>query len=1179
MRRRIQQLANGKFDYTGPSLSLSTNRIELEVLEGADETGDFIITGTNHVKMRGIVYSSNPRMECLTPQFEGEEVRIRYQFHSEGLVEGDIQKGDFTIVCNQGEYNLSFVASIFKRYADSSIGKIRNLDDFSQLARENFQEAYRLFYSPNFPNLFKSRQVKEALIYEGIRREGQGGQRVEEFLIGAGYKKPVIFQLASKEVTLHQVTTTRKEEFEVQKDIWGYVELSIYSDAEFLQPEKNRISTEEFLGSSCFVEYVIDAGKMHAGKNYGRIFVEYPGGCLCYEVTATASEEQEENVNRHRELGEGRVQLMQLYVDYRLKKIVTGVWAKRSAEIIDHFLAMGKNPEFYSLMKAQALLINKQKQEATWILEDFKREYIHRNTPIWGYYLYLCMLMEREESYVNRMTEEIEAIFHRYPENSLLFWILLFLREDYYQNGARRLKAIERWIMNGNDSPYLYLEAYYQIWQDPYLLVKLGKFEIKILNWARKQGALSKDIVFQIMNLIPEQREFVPQIYQLLCACYEKEPSDELLSDICGYLIKGQKFGKEYHEWYALGIEKEIRITNLYEAFLLSMDGKRAEVLPKMIQMYFQYQNNLSYRQMAVLYVNIIHGKAKQPDVYQKYRRTMEQFAMEQIEAGHIDDNLAIVYEEMLSYGILNAELAHKLAKLLFVHRISCPDMQIAQVMVIHKQLKQIQVVPVVNDVAYIQVYSPDYVVVLLDNKGNSYVRRSLYQDDTLMNPKKYFAQCMKLAPEEVPYQLFYMAEKERYEELSDYEEIAFSKLLQNSAVTDFYKGELVAGAVSYYERNHYESGMEKHLSYIELGKIPAGSRRHIISLLVEMHLYEQAYSLIEAYGYDYLGAAAKVALCSYAIKQAGFEEDDFLLEFAAATFAGGKYNDVILIYLCKLYNGPSKFMAEVWKAAGEFEIDTFDLEERILTQMLYSTDYIDNVDGIYESYCNAGGRELVCMAYISYFSHYYIMEDMLVGELIFLQIQDRILHNKEVNDACKIGLLKYYSEQEKIDTTQHDIIDKLLLEYTCKNMYFAFYKKFDKSMILKYHMNDKYFLEYHGKPGSIVALNYSYDGNNYIREEMTEVYDGVFVKEFLMFFGESVQYYIGEDMGTGKAGLCESDQIINNDVYGAANNTQYAMLNEILLQVTLEEKKELKRKMKEYHGMKCATEDIFTML
>ena len=95
MRKRIQQLANGQFEYAEPILSLSTDKVVIEVLEGRDFTGDFVITSQNHVKMRGMVYSSNPRMECLTPQFEGEEVRIRYQFHSEGLMEGDIQKGEF----------------------------------------------------------------------------------------------------------------------------------------------------------------------------------------------------------------------------------------------------------------------------------------------------------------------------------------------------------------------------------------------------------------------------------------------------------------------------------------------------------------------------------------------------------------------------------------------------------------------------------------------------------------------------------------------------------------------------------------------------------------------------------------------------------------------------------------------------------------------------------------------------------------------------------------------------------------------------------------------------------------------------------------------------------------------------------------------------------------------------
>ena len=44
MRKRIQQLANGKFDNNGPKLSLSTEKIELEALEGKDDL---------HLSLRG----------------------------------------------------------------------------------------------------------------------------------------------------------------------------------------------------------------------------------------------------------------------------------------------------------------------------------------------------------------------------------------------------------------------------------------------------------------------------------------------------------------------------------------------------------------------------------------------------------------------------------------------------------------------------------------------------------------------------------------------------------------------------------------------------------------------------------------------------------------------------------------------------------------------------------------------------------------------------------------------------------------------------------------------------------------------------------------------------------------------------------------------------------------------
>ncbi len=99
-----------------------------------------------------------------------------------------------------------------------------------------------------------------------------------------------------------------------------------------------------------------------------------------------------------------------------------------------------------------------------------------------------------------------------------------------------------------------------------------------------------------------------------------------------------------------------------------------------------------------------------------------------------------------------------------------------------------------------------------------------------------------------------------------------------------------------------------------------------------------------------------------------------------------------MLIYLCKYFNGPTKQMAELWKAAGEFQIDTFDLEERILTQMLYTTDYTPHMEEIYESYCAGGGRDLVCMAYLSYFANMYLTEDAVVPEHVFRQIRERYL-------------------------------------------------------------------------------------------------------------------------------------------------------------------------------------------
>ena len=128
-------------------------------------------------------------MECLNPHFEGEKVRIRYQFNSKGLTEGDACEGKFVIVCNQIEYSLSFCARITRLYAEASTGAVKSLDDFTRLAASNWDEAYHLFYNRNFLNTIPYDNVYERLTYEGFACARPSGQNMEEFLIGVNKKK------------------------------------------------------------------------------------------------------------------------------------------------------------------------------------------------------------------------------------------------------------------------------------------------------------------------------------------------------------------------------------------------------------------------------------------------------------------------------------------------------------------------------------------------------------------------------------------------------------------------------------------------------------------------------------------------------------------------------------------------------------------------------------------------------------------------------------------------------------------------------------------------------------------------------------------------------------------------------------------------------------------------------
>lgn len=1181
VRARIGQIAAGRFNGTKPILAFSEETIDLSVIEGRSEAGSFVIESTNQIKICGIVYSTNPRMECLNPHFEGEKVRIRYQFNSKGLTEGDTCEGKFVIVCNQIEYSLSFCARITRLYAEASTGAVKSLDDFTRLAASNWDEAYHLFYNRNFLNTIPYDNVYERLTYEGFACARPSGQNMEEFLIGVNKKQPVSISVDKSEEIFMASKEPQSGCFTITKDNWGYTEIRLRTDCEFIKLSKPVLTLDDFIGKTYLYEYIIDASAMHAGRNFGRIYIDGVYQSFTIDITAGVRDDDGSisDIAVTKDIKECMVGIMELYTSFRLKRIVTGVWANETISILNHLHALMPDEHMYELMKAQAFIINRQRQEAKWILDDFKHSNPDKKAPIWGYYLYLMTLLEREPSYVDNMTHEVELIFYENPDSVLLFWVLLFLRDQYFDDSAGKLKDIKYWVLRGCSSPYLYIEAYYLISQDPYLIKELSVFELRILSWAVKEKALTKELAGAIFEAVDLAGGFDNRVYELLTAAYEICPEAEYVGIICSYLIKGHKNDTCFHKWFELGIENKLRLTGLYESYLLTMDDRQISPVPKIIQMYFSFDNKLPYRKLAVLYNNIIAAKETEPEVYHKYRKAMGRFAMDQAQLRHIDDNLAVLYEDMLELGFINEELSAAFSDIIYTHKLIVFDKRIVRAIIYQNEMKEPQIVPVTDQCAYFELFSNDYVILFEDSRGYRYVKSISYRLQRLMDAEKYLDRCISLSPDRPQYIVSHFKHVRDYSDFTKDDLKLFKPVFYSESFSDSYKAVMGYRILKYCQLHDYEDYVRPFLQSINFDTLQKDARKYLIDMLVSNRLYEKAYDMAMEYGIDMLAAASKVVLCENALK-VQHVDDDFMVQLAISAFKTGKYSDLVLKYLCENYTGPTDELINLWHAADKFSISSMKLDERILEQGIYTQIEPEKISDIFMEYYKRAGNEKLILAYISLVAHGYLHSGGCKADFIFDIIEKRFIGNRTLNDACQLALLKHFAEKTDITQAELEIEDTLLKYYIYNNMYFDFFARLDYRLLEKYFIYDKAFLQYESTPGAHVVLHYSRDedGEEFNSEDMVEMYDGIYVKTFVIFFGELIRYYITEEHDNSIE-VKESNRLTCNNIPGDNDHSRYNLINEMIISDTLSDETTLKSNIDEYKRLDAATKQLFKLI
>ena len=105
----------------------------------------------------------------------------------------------------------------------------------------------------------------------------------------------------------------------------------------------------------------------------------------------------------------------------------------------------------------------------------------------------------------------------------------------------------------------------------------------------------------------------------------------------------------------------------------------------------------------------------------------------------------------------------------------------------------------------------------------------------------------------------------------------------------------------------------------------------------------------------------------------------------------------------------------------------------------------------------------------------------------------------------------------------------------------------------------DRAFVQYKGDNRSRVIIHYSIEReadkeNEYHRDEMVNLYGGIFVSDFILFSDEAIQYYITEELNN-KEMLTQSSVLRQKDDAASGVPWRYSLLNEA----------EIARKMNDY--------------
>ncbi len=742
MKEKINHFSKGDFQLKKPDIVFAETNLLLRIREGEVYNGHFTIENQSDGDIRGLVYSSSFRMLCDNPGFQGNPVTVEFQYDGQGLKPGFVEKGEFIIICNGGEYTIQFTAIIEKPFVMTSQGKIQNLHGFKKLAYDNFEEAIKIFRSREFYELIKYDQPKYKNLYNNMRKWSLNSQGMEEFLVGIKQKEKIFLTLASPNRIYKNIDGKYKDSLEIHKNTWGYLGFSIRTDCEFIELPITKFTTLDFENLKYVLQYTISNTKLHVGRNFGNIIIESP-----FEKYVYAIEIDNTSINHEDKRQEEYIKAYLIKSLLRLENGALGLekWQEKSYKLINELQVMDPNNQEYKLYQAHVYIMAHKYDEAKWILDNYhySKFAVGRDVEVDAYYLFLSALQKKETVYTKKVVEELQRLYLKNPKSWKILYMMVQI-DSYYNDNYEKKHALENQFNLGANHILIYLEAYKCFRDKPVNLKKITNFEIQILRFAIKYKLMTKELALYVANLAAQHKINDPRVIEILEKSYDIFPEYMILQSICTILIRLNDTDKKNFKWYDLAIKEELKLAKIYEYYMETVDCNRKEPLPRTLLLYFAHGNSLSYEKAALLYANIVMYENATSELYSYYKDVIKVFVMQQLEMRRINQNLRVLYDKFLSTQEMNIEKIKAIYDITHSYIITTKVPNINYVLVISSDGGIYQRVPYTDQGSQVILDSKDDIIVWESDTGAYFIGSVKYKIERLFYETKYIDMCKK---------------------------------------------------------------------------------------------------------------------------------------------------------------------------------------------------------------------------------------------------------------------------------------------------------------------------------------------------------------------------------------------------------------------------------------------------